>query len=347
MADNTIANSTKITTTEKIIIWILLVVMSLVIIAIAKIILRTPISIPHNSIIVGAQRRDSTLIPYVGFNSLQYIFSVDESNIISNELPKNLGIEPEWSPNGQWIVSSVVERVGDGFSESKIYIMRADGSQRTLVPIPHGGSQPTWSPDGKQIAYYAPGWGAGIYISNVECLLRGETCTPEFRILVEQPGGYKIASPDWSPDGRQIVFSSTKTRHISIISIDGKSPSIDLTPYSSITMDQPRWSPDGTKIVGVCYGKPTTNICVMNKDGSNLTYLTVDTTYTKIHYPVWSPDGQKIAYISRFSNESIAGICWETCPRPTAIFITNANGTGFTHLPFENNVVIEWFTWYP
>ncbi len=327
--------------TEKAIIGILSVILIPLAIALTKNILRVLIPIPQNSLIVSGLRRSSVLPLF--FNSVQYTFSLEESQKIISILPKNLGEEPEWSPNGDWIVSSVEESTGNGFSESKIYIMRADGNKRTLVPIPHGGSQPTWSPDGKQIAYYAR-WSGGIYTANIECLLRGESCAPESQFIIKVSPSYEVpSSPDWSPDGMQILYSDTTTNGVTILNIDGQDPPIFIYEIKG----QSSWSPDGTKIVGVCYYRSVANICTINRDGTNLVRLTSHTTDTNIHYPSWSPDGQKVAYISTFSDESMTGSCWDGCGYPTTIFIMNTNGSGTTHVPFENDFVIEWFTWYP
>jgi Tol biopolymer transport system component len=63
---------------------------------------------------------------------------------------------PAWSPNGQRI-AFVSERDTDpanGNYASQIYIMNADGSN--LEKFGHhssGAFDPTWSPDGKQIAF--------------------------------------------------------------------------------------------------------------------------------------------------------------------------------------------------
>jgi uncharacterized membrane protein YhaH (DUF805 family)/Tol biopolymer transport system component len=339
--DNSITTNPNISKTEKVIIGILSIISIVLAIALSQNILRVLHPIPDNSIIVSGLRRSSVFPLF--FNSTQYIFSLEKSEKTAGALPKNLGKEPDWSHDGRWIVSRVEERT-NSTSESHIYIMRADGSQRTLVPIPHGGSQATWSPDGKQIAYHASQWEPGLFVANVECLLSGESCTPEIRKLINTPAGYEVFSfHDWSPDGKKIVYGDTKTNHISIISVDGQSQPIEIP----VAIRQPEWSPDGTKIVGVCYYEGIANICVMNGNGSNLIRLTRQTTHTDIHYPKWSPDGQKIAYISRFSDKQMVGSCWDGCGYSTAIFIMYANGSGSTHLPFEEDFVVEWFSWYP
>jgi Tol biopolymer transport system component len=339
--------------------WILLFILSLSIIAIGQGILRnTPQTrIAHNSIIVGGYRQDPVFNPFIDLN-IQYLytFNIEKSKKINFELPKYLGYNPELSPDGQWIAF--------GGRDGEIHIIRTDGGQQILIPTsnPYEGSRLTWSPDGKQIAYY-PYETRELSIINIDCLLRGESCIPESRFLVRLPWGdggkgrSEISSPDWSPDGKYIAYDGTE--HISIINVDGQSQAIELAPYFSGNIAQPRWSPDGTKIIGVCnqadvkhgpnFYERVSNICVMNRDGSNLTNLTNDTTGTLLHYPQWSPDGQKIAYISNFSSNQKAGVCitMDYCQSPSTVFIMDTKGNEITHLPLEDNVVTEWFFWYP
>jgi Tol biopolymer transport system component len=341
-SDNVATENPEITKFEKIIIGIFLVVLSLLVITI----LRTLAPTPRNIILVQG------LNPSVfSFHGIEYAFSVDASRVISNSLPKHLDFDQEWSPDGQWIVSSIVDDLGNGTQQHNIYVMKTDGSHRTLVPTPSGGRHPTWSPNGKQIAYYDNGSNGGIYITNdIGCLLRGESCAPKSRILVHynSPWLDMLPYPDWSPDGRLILYHDMSTNLVYTIATDGQSSLKAVSDKMTQNgYSPPRWSPDGTKVLGTCLYESVTNICVMNRDGSNLTYLTKDTSNTDIRYPRWSPDGQKIAYIKHFSKTPIYGVWAGQTIYPDAIFIMNADGGGIAHLPYKNNLKIRWFTWIP
>jgi Tol biopolymer transport system component len=347
-----ITNNSEITKNEKIILAILLCIMCLLLGAIGQKILsnRLKLSTGNNRLMVAAKSYSLVLFT----DLMQYVFNLDSSKRTNIELFSDLPQSAELSPDGQWIVFGRRDSTADGFSADRIYIMRVDGTQQTLVPILYGGEEPTWSPDGKQIAFVGYVWKSGIYIANIECLLHGESCTPALRLLVEAPAGYPFKSLDWSPDGRKIAYTGPAGSRISVMYVDGQSPP-SIVPHRSYAFDgtisNPQYSPDGNKIVAICHG-PISGVCVMNRDGTDVAYLKQDTPGKYASEPRWSPDGQMIAFISTISDKSATGPCINpdgcgNISHPSSVFVMNADGSGLTHLPFRDNVVIQWFFWYP
>lgn len=110
--------------------------------------------------------------------------------------------------------------------------------------------------------------------------------------------------PAWSPDGRQIAFSSLRgdTSQIYLMKADGSGERRLTAGRGSAT--DPAWSPDGTRIAFTRVAEGSTgDIHVIGVDGRGETQLTdADTpTHGIFSYDdqaAWSPDGTRIAFIS-------------------------------------------------
>lgn len=106
--------------------------------------------------------------------------------------------DPAFSPDGKRI-AFVSYRDGDGF---RLYVMDADGKNVTKLTDdanPVGFGYPTWSPDGKTIAYgHSDGNGVDIYTVGADGKNRKQ---------VTKLGGV-TTYPCWTPDGKRFAFFS-------------------------------------------------------------------------------------------------------------------------------------------
>jgi len=117
-------------------------------------------------------------------------------------------------------------------------------------------------------------------------------------------GGYE---PDWSPDGRKIVYTAkveNQSPQVFVADSDGSNP-IQLT-YSHVMNYEgtdppafgnyyPQWTPDGKKIVyqsDIDQGAP--EIFAVNSNGSDITRLT--NSYRNNENPEISSDGMYILF---------------------------------------------------
>jgi Tol biopolymer transport system component len=173
------------------------------------------------------------------------------------------GYHPEWSPGGRRIAFN------DGTldtDDGSILVMKPNGSARRVVAEYNGTtaySTPTWSQDGQRLAFIvvdAPDTAGGTiphlaYIS-------------QYGGKVRELSHAKAFEPDWSPDGRRILFSNGGVRVLDL----RRQRTTFLRPGF-----HPRWSPDGHKIVfasGPAYAGASSQLFVMAEDGSNVRQLT-------------------------------------------------------------------------
>lgn len=163
-----------------------------------------------------------------------------------------------------------------------VWVGNADGSDRRQL-TKDGGFDPTFSPDGRQIAYR-------LLLETDD----GEIWTMDSdgghpRDLVNDPD-FSDWSPAWSPDGRHIAYSSNRVGGLAawVMNADGTGQRAVTNGHG----EYPAWSPDGTQIVYA--GGSYYDIRVVDADGSNDRALTETAAYDM--GPAWSPDGEWIAY---------------------------------------------------
>ncbi|PYS58380.1 MAG: hypothetical protein DMF74_23995, partial [Acidobacteria bacterium] len=138
--------------------------------------------------------------------------------------------EPSWTPDGKIVYSS---NMGGGLD---LYLMDArGGNPKQLTANAGANGQPTISPDGHYIIFSSDRTGAPhIWRMDVE--------GGNQKQLTDNPD----VSPDCSPDGRWVVYSSSANKEtIWKVGIDGGQPR-QLTEKLSFS---PAISPDGKEIV--------------------------------------------------------------------------------------------------
>jgi Tol biopolymer transport system component len=102
--------------------------------------------------------------------------------------------------------------------------------------------------------------------------------------------------PQYSPDGRKIVFESTRSGSYEIWVCDSNGTNlIQLTSFDRTT-GTPRWSPDGRHIAFDAHIETHSDIYVTGAEGGSPRRLTTGTSDDVI--PSWSRDGRWIYFAS-------------------------------------------------
>jgi Tol biopolymer transport system component len=111
------------------------------------------------------------------------------------------------------------------------------------------------------------------------------------------PGFDGAATPDLSPDGTTIAFTihDRSTPQIATMHVDGTG--FHVLTNDPIAAKQPRWSPDGTRLVYFRQDADSIlHLMVMDADGSNARQIEGTDNTGDFNPPDWSPDGSRILY---------------------------------------------------
>ena len=148
------------------------------------------------------------------------------------------------SPDGKWLAFAAKSRGRDHLYIWDVEQKRAVGdlSFAEIVAI----ASPSFAPDGKRLAFAGSdegGW-TDIYLVDVT----GDSLRALRRDI------YHDREPDWSPDGRHIVFSSDRWTggrrgRYNLFLYDLATEQISALSRGEHNDGQPRWSPDGERIV--------------------------------------------------------------------------------------------------
>jgi Tol biopolymer transport system component len=228
-----------------------------------------------------------------------------------------------YSPDGRQLAMTSCVR-----GQKTLMVMNADGSglRKIFDATSRDASvvSPSWSPDGKFIAFAMarPGLGTRNPITPVQlALIRSDGSG--LRILTE--GNNSSAFPSLSPDGNSLVYRVLgRERGLRIMSLkDGK-----VTRLTTGWDNFPDWSPRGDHILFTSFRTGDFEIWTIRPDGSDLRQLTHD--HGNDAHAIWSPDGRWILFTSsRMGWRDEGGGRAQTYGK---LFIMRANGSSSRQL---------------
>lgn len=247
----------------------------------------------------------------------------DERNIGVVGVNTPTAIPNEFIPAGGEVTFSAPQG-----EKTQMLLVNADGSfARPILTNDANFWLPTWSPDGKRVAFASEDPRSGstqIYVMNADGSDRvqlttraggnGPVWSPDgahiaYQAWIDNRTGLYVVPVDrstgprnvsgtvtnpwharWSPDGTQLTFESENVIYVTTIAGDEAGVPRKLADGAS-----PEWSPDGTRVAYFAWDSGDADLFVANVDGSGITNLT-DTEPLNEFTPVWSPDGRWIAY---------------------------------------------------
>jgi TolB protein len=224
----------------------------------------------------GSRIAFTCFAPYNGLNSAQIcMYSMDTGKVIAFPRFRGTNITPAWSPDGTQIIFSssmqgnselyvsdinggrpkrltfsngasmspswnpktgaTIAFVSDRGGTPQLYMMNSDGTSATKIDLPDKGYviDPAWSPNGQLLAFSwrRPNDNYDLYIM--------DAASQQLLELTRDEG--RNERPSWAPDGRHLVFESTRNgeRQIWTMLADGsQAHQLTFTGHN----ESPNWS---------------------------------------------------------------------------------------------------------
>jgi Tol biopolymer transport system component len=164
-----------------------------------------------------------------------------------------------WTPDGREIVFST--RYG---GRTQLHRLPVDGgAPQWLAASGNDAHYPSFSPQGNRLAWTKDTANADIFRAALEQNREGGNRFSNLIVSTAFEG-----SPQYSPDGRRIVFQSNRSGsgEIWVCGSGGENP-IQLTSFRGPLAGSPSWSPDGRQIVFDSRPEGNADIYIVSSEG--------------------------------------------------------------------------------
>jgi TolB protein len=230
------------------------------------------------------QRRPAVLI--VDVENVRLAVRPDGAVVGRVREPLARAAEIAYRPGGGAVAYTRIDARGG----EHIFVRVGSTQPRELVRRPGTESQPSWSPDGKRIAFARRlGQRSSIWVVDEDGVR-----------LTRVTRGPEDSTPDWSPDGKALVFRRTIPNlrtTLWVVRLGGAA--LELTP-GEMRAGPPAWHPRRAWIAFATQARETLDIEVIRADGSGREPLV--STGSAEGAPAWSPDGSMLAFTRAVPN---------------------------------------------
>ena len=239
---------------------------------------------------------DGKTLAFIRLGSLNsediYLISVSGGNLRRLTTDDRRVHSLAWTADGNEIVFS--SNRGGPFSLWRVAV--SGGPPEWVAAIGQNAYSPAISRQGNRLAY-----NVSFLDSNIWRLDRSGSAgrqNPPTKLISSTRQDH---SPQFSPDGKRIVFVSDRSgnEEIWVSESDGSQP-VQLTFFDGPVNGTPRWSPDGQQIVFDARPAGNSDIYVISAEGGKPRPLVQEPSHDVM--PSWSRDGSSIYFCSNRSD---------------------------------------------
>jgi Tol biopolymer transport system component/DNA-binding winged helix-turn-helix (wHTH) protein len=220
---------------------------------------------------------------------------------------------PAFAPDGEQVAFAWS---GEKYDNTDLYVtLVGSTSVRRLTTDPREDYAPSWSPDGRRIAFLRRiGNAARIHV--MSALGGPDLQVSDFPVGATMPNALIASQIGWSPDGRYVVAgrdpwsSRAESAGIYLIPIDGGEPRAMTRPASPAFDFSPAFSPDGRRVAYASCESPGLEASTLLPERCLVRSVEVDARFEAVGagrtltvQPVgpaglaWSRDGKSILFV--------------------------------------------------
>ncbi len=254
-----------------------------------------------------------------------YLMDADGQNQRPITNHRTVSLTPAWSPTGTAVAYTSFFSGLPG-----VYVVDLPtGQKRPVVTEGSFNASPTFSRDGRSIAFArsVPGGNIEIFVT--------DTAGGNLQRLTNSRG--IDTNPAWSPNGRQIAFTSDRGGNPQIYIMDADGTNVRRISRSGRYNDGAAWSPDGARIA-YAQREAIERFDIVAVDVVTGEARELTSAPGSHETPTFSPDGLRIAFAGKYGSGRGA----------TQIYVMGDDGSDVRQLTSEgNNFSPSWSGYVP